>query len=421
MQLCPTSILGFVIIFPHLCWSQYEALSGDQIWEIQGEVGLVSTMLYGKGFVDILDESGPRRVIRVRDRHSTEVLLTLLQNKLPYKVLVEDLASYLKEKEGQRKRKTKSSSTCSNVSCPQPLSDAYMTLDQIEWYLKEINITYSSRLSVTSIGKSIEGRDIWQVHIRPQSCSVGSSVWIEAGIHAREWIAPAVALQMIPLLLEDCSRIGTLDIYIVPMANPDGYLYTWTNDRYWRKNRRKNNGTCDGVDLNRNWDYKFGLFASDDPCADDYKGSAGFSEPETQALSDAMLAVAKTSNLLMVMTFHSFGQYFLYPWGWTAEPAPDTPKMINRGELWAAAAKKRYGTVYKVTNSGSGLYLASGATDDWAKAVLKVNYSYTVELRDEVTRGFVLPPDQIKPCSEEVWDGMEILLKAVGPGEHIFL
>ncbi|XP_064087308.1 carboxypeptidase A6-like [Macrobrachium nipponense] len=178
MQLGPSSILGLVIIFPRVCWSRYEALSGDQVWELQGEVGLVSTMLGSKGLVDILDESGPRRMIRVRAKHSAEVLLTLLQNNLSYKILVEDLASYLKEKEGQPRRR--SSNTCSSSSCPRPLSDSYMTLDQIEWYLKELNTTHSSRLSVTSIGKSIEGRDIWLVHIRPRRCSVGGAVWIEA-------------------------------------------------------------------------------------------------------------------------------------------------------------------------------------------------------------------------------------------------
>ncbi|XP_064087306.1 carboxypeptidase B-like [Macrobrachium nipponense] len=205
------------------------------------------------------------------------------------------------------------------------------------------------------------------------------------------------------------------------MANPDGYLYSWTSNRLWRKNRRINSGGCDGVDLNRNWDFKFGLFASDNPCSEDYRGSAGFSEPETQALKDAMLAVAGTSNLLMVITFHSYGQYILYPWGWTTEEAPDTQKMIGRESSGRLPPRKDMGLWYQVVNAGGGLYLASGTTDDWAKGVLHVNYSYTVELRDEGAQGFVLSPDQIKPCSEEIWDGMKILLRAVGPGEHIFL
>ncbi|XP_068218332.1 carboxypeptidase B-like isoform X2 [Palaemon carinicauda] len=423
MQLCSTGLLAFLVILPHFCWSQYAAPPGDQIWEVEGEIGLVTTMLQDKGLVDILDESRSRKIIRVGLKNSIDVKFILLQHKLTYKILVKDLASYLKEKDGKT-IKTRSI-TCTDLSCPQPLSDAYMTLDQIEWYLKELNISHSSRVNVTSIGKSIEGRDIWLVHIRPLKCRVDGAVWIEAGIHAREWIAPAVILQLIPKLLEDCSRIGYLDIFIVPMANPDGYLYSWTTNRLWRKNRRINNNTsqvgCDGVDLNRNWDYKFGLFASSNPCSETFHGASGFSEPETKALSDAMIAVSRDYNLLMVMAFHSYGQFILHPWGWSTEEAPDTPMMISRATLWANATKKRYGTVYKVTSTTVGLYAASGATDDWAKAVLQVKYSYTVELRDEGTEGFVLSPNQIVPSSEEVWDGMKILLTAVGPGDYIYL
>ena len=72
--------------------------------------------------------------------------------------------------------------------------------------------------------------------------------------------------------------------------NPDGYEYSRSTDRMWRKNRRKNeNSKCDGVDLNRNFDKGYGDYSSDDPCQEDYRGPEAFSEPEARALRDYVL------------------------------------------------------------------------------------------------------------------------------------
>lgn len=66
---------------------------------------------------------------------------------------------------------------------------------------------------------------------------------VVSGIHAREWITPAVATYMIEQLTneltpENDDLIENLDWYILPSANPDGYAYTWDNDRLWRKTRQ---------------------------------------------------------------------------------------------------------------------------------------------------------------------------------------
>ena len=77
---------------------------------------------------------------------------------------------------------------------------------------------------------------------------------------------------------------------LVYLLSPDGYEYSRSTDRMWRKNRRKNeNSECDGVDLNRNFDKGYGDHSSDDPCQEDYRGPEAFSEPEAQALRDYVL------------------------------------------------------------------------------------------------------------------------------------
>jgi carboxypeptidase A4 len=111
------------------------------------------------------------------------------------------------------------------------------------------------------------------------------------GIHAREWISPASVTYIIKELVENRQNnlwADKMDFYVVPVLNPDGYEYTHTNDRLWRKNRRNPQlGGCAGTDLNRNFGYKWGgLGSSKNPCAETYAGTAAFSEPESKAIRD---------------------------------------------------------------------------------------------------------------------------------------
>lgn len=118
------------------------------------------------------------------------------------------------------------------------------------------------------------------------------------GIHAREWISPASVTYIISQLVENRDEHAAyttgIDYYILPLFNPDGYEYTHTVDRLWRKNRRRSLG-CVGVDLNRNWGYHWGGAISNRYCTDNYGGISAFSEPETRAVSQFVLLHA--SNL----------------------------------------------------------------------------------------------------------------------------
>lgn len=198
------------------------------------------------------------------------------------------------------------------------------------------------------------------------------------------------------------------------MANPDGYEYSRTQNRLWRKNRRDNrNSGCDGVDLNRNWDIGFGVGASSNPCSNTYKGTTPFSEPETAALSEDMKLVNEQNDLRLMVSFHCYAQVLIYPWGYTGNPAPGTPEMKAAGEAFVEGARKNKGRKYKVANSYTEFYAASGATDDWAKGKLNVPYSYTLELPDQGQFGFVLPPNRILFTFDEVQRGIRRLIDAV--------
>merc|ERR1711973_102684 len=119
-------------------------------------------------------------------------------------------------------------------------------------------------LRIESIGKSIDGREINLLKINAKNSEL-PLVFIDAGIHAREWISPAAVMYFVETLLKILRKktklarkkvdyLSAFQWHIVPLANPDGYDYSRKKDRMWRKNRRKNQDSdCDGVDLNRNF------------------------------------------------------------------------------------------------------------------------------------------------------------------------
>lgn len=189
------------------------------------------------------------------------------------------------------------------------------------------------------------------------------------------------------------------------------FISQHTNDRLWRKNRRRNS-YCYGVDLNRNYGYQWGgQGSSQQPCSEIYSGSRAFSEPETKAVSDFLSKSA--ANFKASLSFHSYGQYILYPWGYDRKVPPDHADLDRVGKEGAEAIRAVSGYQYTVGPAGSSLYPAAGGSDDWAKGTLKFKYSYTVELRDTGNSGFMLPADQIIGTGKETMAFMRVIANAV--------
>lgn len=101
-----------------------------------------------------------------------------------------------------------------------------------------------------------------------------------------------------------------VDWYIIPVFNVDGFVYTHTTNRMWRKTRKPASSLCDGTDANRNFDYYwFQGGASNNPCSETYAGTTAFSEPETIALASYYASVHE--NVTAYISFHSYGQYLM--------------------------------------------------------------------------------------------------------------
>ncbi|XP_053401682.1 carboxypeptidase B-like [Mercenaria mercenaria] len=274
--------------------------------------------------------------------------------------------------------------------------------------------------TVKTLGTSVEGRSVQMIRISSPYGGPKRGIFIDGGIHAREWIAPATVIYVIEHLAYNPNNdagINTLlnhfDVYLVPVVNPDGYEYT-DHFRLWRKNRSVNGRSgCLGVDLNRNfpfhWDPAVG--GSTDPCSDIYSGSYKGSEPETANIVNYLLNYG--SEFDAYLTVHSYGQMWLYPWGYTSALPNDYLDLDAAAGDAVAAIKNLHHQKYTIGSSTNTLYAAAGGSDDFAKGGAGIKYAYTIELRDTGTYGFSLPTSLVQPTAEEFLAGFLAFAKNI--------
>ncbi|SHE54397.1 M14 family zinc carboxypeptidase [Streptoalloteichus hindustanus] len=220
-----------------------------------------------------------------------------------------------------------------------------------------------------------------------------------AQIHARELSTGELAWKWIDHLAtgygsdaEVTSVLDSTEVWVVPMANPDGVDIVASGGnrpKAQRKNANTSNGACTGtgvgVDLNRNSSFHWGG-DSTRPCSETYQGPRAASEPETRALEQWFRALfpvqrgpgdddpAPSTATGVMITLHSYGDYVITPWGWTEDPAP------NDAELRALGHRMAESNGYVVGTNGDTVgYSTSGTTDDFTYGVLGVA-SYTFEM-----------------------------------------
>lgn len=291
--------------------------------------------------------------------------------------------------------------------------ESYYELDVINKWLDTMVEKFPNQTEIVIGGKSYEGRQIKGVKLSYKENNPG--VFIEGGIHAREWISPATVTYIMNQLLTSSDKdiryiAENFDWYFFPSTNPDGYTYTHEKDRLWRKTRQPYKN-CFGADPNRNWDFHWmEKGSSNDPCSEIYAGTKPFSEPESASLSNYLRSLK--GKLQTYLAFHSYSQILLFPYGHSSEHVDNFDDLQEIGEKAVKSLLNRFGTEYRVGNIYDAIYPASGGSMDWAFGTLDIPIAYTYELRPGPWsfRGFVLPPEQIIPNCEEVMDSVVTLL-----------
>ncbi len=270
----------------------------------------------------------------------------------------------------------------------------------IQDQLVQMATDYPDLINMESIGVSIQQRPILALcltskghgkSLKHNRCKKPEVLFL-ATHHAREWVATQMAMRLIKYFVQNYGSddrvtqlLDTTKIWIVPVANPDGYQYTFDVERLWRKNLRDNDGNgeiniADGVDLNRNFESHWG---QDDegssPVWSDatYRGAAPHSEPETQVVADFVLA----HNFKFIVSYHTYSNLILYPWGWQVQtPSLDDPIFVAQAgtDDNPAIYDSIMGQGYD-PGVGADLYTTNGDFTDWTYTRARVP-SYTVEL-----------------------------------------
>lgn len=278
-----------------------------------------------------------------------------------FHVVIEDLDRYFKEK----------------IDVDGNLG-SYHTYTEMVDELQRVADAYPNITRLVDIGDSwektqgIADRDVWALKISDNPEMEERSepdVLIVGCHHARELITVEIPLAIIQTLTENYNKdshikflVDHREIWIVPMLNPDGHVYVEEVDSWWRKNRNTNgysNASYQGVDLNRNYSFQWGydnIGSSPHPQSETYRGVSPFSEPETQALKN----LVEKHHFVLSLSFHSFGNLFLFPWGYINADTEDHATFKKLGKMYTRQNGYRYG------NSKDGIiYKTNGEMNDW--------------------------------------------------------
>ncbi|KAM4602147.1 carboxypeptidase O-like [Polymixia lowei] len=287
-------------------------------------------------------------------------------------------------------------------------------MNEITDWMTQMKTEHPDLVNLIDYGKTYENKTISLLKIGVNTGVRKKIIWMDCGIHAREWISPAFCQYFVKEILQKYKTddkmkaiMKNVDFYVTPVLNVDGYTFTWENttNRLWRKSRSPGPKDCDchGTDLNRNFNANWGTVGiSSNCCSEVYCGSKPLSESEAQAVTT--FVEAHKEYVLCFLTIHSYGQLLLLPYGHPNVNAPNYKELMDVGLAAAEAIKGVHGMSYTVGTSPDVLYPNSGSSRDWAR-LIGIPFAYTFELRDKGEHGFELPKDQILPACEEAYSG----------------
>jgi len=330
-------------------------------------------------------------------------------------ILHKDYIAWIKQRNIESKKKT---IIQLNDTYPVPQHfeqgsmGGYYTLEEVENELDSMRFFYPNLISVKAAagnGNSVQGRPLYFVRIsdNPDINQDKPRIFFNALTHAREPVGMQQMFFFMWYLLENYYTseeiqylVDNLEIYFLPVVNPDGYQY---NDSIapdgggmWRKNRKHLSGGQIGVDLNRNFGYKWGyddIGSSPYPEDETYRGPNAFSEPETQIVRDFCIQ----KNFRLAMNYHTYANYLMYPLCYLTELTPDSTLELTYADFFT----RFNGYVSGVP--GQILYNTNGDAMDWEYGEQTTKpkiQGFSTEIGNS-SDGFWAPPDRIIPLSQE--------------------
>lgn len=301
--------------------------------------------------------------------------------------------------------------------------DQFRDLETIYTWLDLMQLTFPELVKIEIVGQTFEGRDMKALHISANNQNLNpekKTIIITGGIHAREWIGVSTACYFIYELLagygtkrKETKYLNHLDFLIVPVFNPDGYVYTWSHDRLWRKNRQQTYyPRCFGIDIDHSFDFHW-TGTQGFPCSEDYSGEAPFEALESESWNNYINESKSEYTIHGYLDLHSYSQEVLYPYAYSCEALPrDLENLLELSYGLAKAIRRKSGKNYHVLSScedrGSDLTpgLGSGSALDYMYHH-RAHWGIQLKLRDTGNHGFLLPPKYIVPVGKEAYGALK--------------
>ncbi|TSS60364.1 Carboxypeptidase A1 [Bagarius yarrelli] len=400
---------------------------------------LLAALLIADAFCKETFEGDPVKVslpvdIRVPFHSLQDVKAFLGYHEIHYDTMIQDLQDLLDEEQREMIR--------ARVVQPKTTDDYdyanYHTLSEINSFMDMLVQENPTLVSKIVLGHSYEGRALNVLKFSTGNMK-RPGIWIDTGIHAREWITPASGTWFAKKIVTDYGRdpaltaiLDKFDIFLELVTNPDGYEYTHTSKdklrllvcrrrpeqelgyRFWRCDiyksvifKQHNQLIKEIMVAEMTALTPLGAGSSSNPCSETYRGTAAYSEPEVKSIVDF---TKSHGNLKAFLTIHSYSQMMLYPYGDTTDPCIDEAELDELAFKAATELESLYGTKYTFGSTFDTIYQASGVTTDWSYDQ-GIKYSYTFELRDTGHYGFILPANQIIPTAQETWLALMAIMK----------
>ncbi|KAI1446059.1 zinc carboxypeptidase A [Annulohypoxylon stygium] len=297
--------------------------------------------------------------------------------------------------------------------------DSYHAYEDHIQYWSDLQAAFPDNSELIQVGPSFEGRQIQGIHLWGSGGKDSKpAIFFNGNVHAREWITSKVVEYLLYQIVTGYGNDTTVqtaldnyDFYVLPVVNPDGFAYSQTTNRLWRKNRQtRDNTTAIGTDINRNWSVGFGGDgSSSNPDSETFSGYQPGDAPETAALMAYAQTLAGDKGIKLYIDWHSYAQTILLSYGYSCDTFPQNyDQQVTLAGETAARIAQPYNTTFEYGSGCLVLYQSSGNGRDYMTDAAGAEFGWGIELRS--TRyGFVLPADQILPSSIEIWEGMKYL------------
>ncbi|KAM8818468.1 carboxypeptidase A5 isoform 2-T2 [Rhynchonycteris naso] len=252
----------------------------------------------------------------------------LKSHSIAYSIMIKDVQVLLDEEREAMVKSRRLERSANSFSY-----SSYHTLEEIYSWIDSFVTEHADIVSKIQIGHSFENRSILVLKFSTGG-SQRQAIWIDTGIHSREWITHATGIWTAKEIVSEYGKdriltniLNAMDIFLEIVSNPDGFAFTHSMNRLWRKNKSSRPGIlCIGVDLNRNWRSGFGGNGSNDnPCSETYRGPYPHSEPEVAAIVNFITA---HGNIKAVISIHSYSQILMYPYGQSLEPVSNHEELM---------------------------------------------------------------------------------------------